>query len=266
VSRLSSAFAVLICGFAALLYAPWLGAASRQDSGYGFSFEVPDDWVQVPQRDLDEAGRRLFKGSVPDNLMILSAWQPKGRPPFTYPYVMVQLVRYPGPHAPTESEMRAMVKDFGKAVTNKTLVGVSREVQEVAKTAQVSDGYFDPFAKKYTMPMEMRVPGAGKVKGKMVGFFGKRHLIQVGCYDRESSFISSDAKFGKILDSFKWDEYSSIPESKVGDKGMIIALGAGAAVVLLVMLLSGGRKAPAGTVIAPKAKGKMPLAEDAPWR
>ena len=260
-SRLSSALTLSM-----LLVAISAGAATRHDSGYGFSFEVPDDWKQVPQREVDEAARRMFKGSVPDNLMVLSAWHPKGKPSFAYPYVMVQLIRYPGPHAPTESEMRAMVKQFSKTMTSKTLAGTSPELQEAAKSAQISEGYFDPFAKKSTIPMEMRVPGVGKVQGKIVGHFGKRHLIQICCYDREDSFISSEVKFGTILDSFKWDDYSSIPESKVGDKGMIIALGAGAAVVLLAMLLSGARKAPSGTVIAPKARGKMPVAEEAPWR
>jgi hypothetical protein len=235
----------------------------RHNSGYGFSFDIPEDWVQIPQAEVEATAAKLSIGGGTSNLIVLSAFQPEGEKWFQYPYVMVQLVRYPEARPPTEAEMRSMVKAFSQVNVSKTLKGpgVTPQMRNIAKSATISEGDFDPFSKKYTIPVEIRAPGIGKVRGKIVGHFGKRHLIQICCYDRDDTFVGSEVQFATILDSFKWDEHSDIPESKVGGGGMIIAMAAGAGVVLLAMLLGGGRKAPAGTTPRPH-----PVTEQAPWR
>ena len=253
--------AVLV--FLTSVAAPCAAGMVRHNSGYGFSFDIPEDWVQIPQAEVEATAAKLSMTGASSNLMVLSAFQPEGEKWFAYPYVMVQLVRYPEARPPTEAEMRSMVKAFSQVNVSKTLKGpgVTPQMRNIARTATISAGDFDPFSKKYTIPVEIRAPGIGKVRGKIVGHFGKRHLIQMCCYDREDTFVGSEVQFATILDSFRWDEHSDIPESKVGGRGTIIAMGAGAAVVLLGMLLSGARKPP-----APNTARPHPASEDAPWR
>jgi hypothetical protein len=270
-SRLSCAPALSALSILAglmLLAAP----ASRAGSLYeaeGFSLEIPDGWVQIPQADVERAAQRMAAEGVPANLRVLAAFGPKDARAFAYPYVMVQLVGYPASRPPTESEMREMVRQINAASLNESMKGASKQIRIIAKTASVSEPDFDPEAKKYMIPLEMRVPGVGTIRGKTAGHFGKRHLVQVCCYDRADTFGTSELKFNSILDSFKWAEHSKIPAPKFGDKGMNNALGGGAAVVLLAMFVSGFRKARADRASLPPAipTNLAPATRDeAPWR
>jgi hypothetical protein len=193
-------------------------ASGELYNGGSYSINFGEEWVRIPP---DVVQRQL--GSLPgaDKANIEAAYQlKKDKDWFTYPYVVLYTVNYPGTREPTAADMKTVTKPLESTGTLSldTKAGKFRAVQE-----QTAVGL--------------------TIKGLINGHFGKRQLVKVEGFALDKDFPTFQPQFAAIDDSFQFnsgEEYTGKSGSKrVGRYG---AYGLIAVVVGLVIRFFGKKK------------------------
>lgn len=177
---------------------------------YGYSLELPEGWVAVPDDVLKMATDAMVSPRAPNKLTIDAAFQRAAAPHWlAYPYVMVQVV----PYAHFGSSGQLPESHF--ATVTSTITGLDMDkVMDEALTPEARqwvDGIqmgkpaLDMARRRFVYSIDMDVQGVGPVRGLMAGHFGKEALVQVMFYATPDQWDSAAAERDQTIESFAFD-------------------------------------------------------------
>src|SRR4051812_14614858 len=82
-------------------------ASAETFTGPTYDLVLPDGWVKIPQDVVQRTMQQVGAGASSNvRYNFDGGFQLKGKPWFTYPYILVQTIPYP--KEPSESEMRSL--------------------------------------------------------------------------------------------------------------------------------------------------------------
>jgi uncharacterized membrane-anchored protein len=199
-------------------------AAPFHSAAYGYTLEVPADWVQIPQDAVQQMLQAVQGPGVAASIIYDAGFQLKANPQWLeYPYVLVQVVPYRkfGVNRQiNEDEFPSVVKsmtgqDLDKAMSQQ----LSAEAQDLIKDVKAGKPVLESGRKRFLWEVDSTVQGVGRVRGMTAGYFGKESLVQVNYYTRAGDWDQHAAARQSILDSFQFDAdkaYSVAAESAAG--------------------------------------------------
>lgn len=189
----------------------------------GYSIAVPTDWIQIPQHIILENFNQLLSPESNSKICYETAFQCDAAETwFQYPYVIIQVMTYSNWGLNRQiyaSEFKGFVKRLSGLDTIDVIESFSTEAQKTISDIAIGKAYLDSKNRLYLIGLEADVANTGKVKGIMVGHFGRRAIIQAMFYDLKPNWSQSKRERDLILGSFQFDPvsaYSEAAESRVG--------------------------------------------------
>jgi len=211
----------------------------------GYSLKLPEGWIKIPDNIVHTTMNRLLSEKGQSEIVIETAFQLEAEGLwFQYPYTGVQVVTYSSfglNRQLNEGEFENHVKGMsGLDIIDYTEQVLTPIGQEIYPELAIGKIYLDSNKRLYLFGVEMELPSVGKIKGQVVGHFGRRSIIQVMFYDLESNWIQSKPERDFIFGSFQFDPamaYNEAAESQVGffERRAMEAL----PVIVLVLIVGG---------------------------
>lgn len=186
-------------------------AAEFHSEEHGYTIRLPNRWVQVPADVLATVEKFIFKPGAKSKIHYDACFQEGGSFGWmTYPYVLLQFVPYSDfgwSGEPEESTFPSLIQtisglDLAKVIKNE-MSDPAREM--LADTPNVTVRLDAP-NRRYFWTLAMNVGPVGKIRGEVVGYFGRHGVVQVMFYDKASQFAGTRAARERIWESFKFDE------------------------------------------------------------
>jgi len=189
----------------------------------GYSITVPTGWTEVPKHILLKTVEQAVSPEAESEIFYETAFQRVGiEEKMEYPYAAVQIIAYSKMGLNRQihkSEFEAFVKGLSGLDVSVATESFSTEAQETIFDIAFGKAYLDKKNKCYMMSLEADVANIGKVRGIMVGHFGRRAIIQIMFYDLKSNWSQSKPEREVILESFRFDPsmtYDEAFKNKVG--------------------------------------------------
>ncbi len=245
---------ILACLVIALLWstAAALAGEHRSESG-GYVLGLPDGWRQIPH---DTLMATMSQAMTPTALAqahydagFQSGFENRW---FEYPYVLTQTVPYSdyGKSGPlSESEMKQLLAAMSGLnpddLANATL---NQDARGMVSGLSIEKPAFDSSSRTYLLPMKMKVPGIGEIRGLSKGIFTDSRLIQVNFYTPSGDWDRWTQTRDWMLDSFRPLQAQSVrSSSKPMSEGDMAAragtiVGAVVGVLIAVGAIFGVRK------------------------
>ena len=225
-----------------------------RSSANDYSVTFPDGWVQIPQDELNQMYSRL-RSSQGVAYQWETAYQSQAGPPwFNYPYVILQVVNYPGGGQPSEQELAQVVKAQSGLDINKAIHDSGSDVaRELVSGASQGISSWNEDTHTLRQTLQINVQGIGPIEAKTTGHFGRRALVSVMCYSSASSAQANQPAFAQINNSFQFDPGAGY-DARLGNAArmgrkvgqlVVAVVGIGVvilAVILVVRLASGGKR------------------------
>ena len=217
----------------------------------GFSFTLPEGWQRYSDDMLQQMTRRVSSAAAQSAMRWDAGFGRKSDPPFTYPYVLVQVVPYPaGGGVPNEQQMKQIVQQLAGASPQDIKKYTSEETQKLMGDAgpSIQAPVFDANNKTVDYAVKLDLPGIGQVSGITRGHFGRNALVQVACYSLASDMPKYRADFDKFENSFSFDSASAYPSgvfsaiARGGVNGGLIGAGIGAVIGVTIAIVAALRK------------------------
>ena len=182
------------------------GPQQYHDEEKGFRIAIPRGWVTIPQSEIQKMRRQVFQGEAAKKRTTCLAMQLKSRGWFEYPYVTVEVNPYPVERQPSEREMkRAIELITGREFREAFEEAVKEDVRELVGEIVTDRVQLLLEEKRFIWENHIDVSNFGRVRGYMVGYFGHRHLVVVGCCVRDDEFGRCKPVFDSIQRSFALD-------------------------------------------------------------
>lgn len=224
-----------------------------------YSFSVPKDWVQIPRSIILEAMKKIFSSEAKSKIHWETVFQRKAIGSwFQYPYVTVQVTTYSSfglNRQIYESEFEKCVEGItGLKPTDLDERAFSTEAKEMFSDISFGEVRVNRRNRFFVWGTEIDLHNVGRIKGQMVGYFGKRAIVQLTFYELMSNWDKSQHERNIILGSFQfepdadYDETHKESTSIFDILGRSIAKGIGVAVIVLVI----GLFAAIGKILRPK--------------
>jgi hypothetical protein len=237
-SRVVVVGCVLLVAFAG---AGGAGAAEFRSEKSGFTVAVPAEWKRIPAQVVEEFAAASMKPEKRKLVTFEAAFQPAAQEEwFTYPYAVVQTLPYSsfGIHRQiSEAEFGNVVKAMTGVDVNKALgSAASDEARGRLSGASVGTAQLDKERRRFEVPITMTVAGIGKVRGLLVGNFGRDSIVQMGFYTKAEEWDQQVAAGRSMIDSFRFDPdkaYSAAANSGGGS----LPAGMGGIVAVIVGLV-----------------------------
>ncbi len=202
---------------AAVLLCLALGGAAMakpyHDARHGFTIDVPDDWVQVPDDSVQELSRTVLSAKGQGVAEYVAAFQASRGEWFTYPYVLVQAVHYPVNREPTTSDMREFLKSMTGFDLSKSKDALTPDVRGSLRRPENDPPVLDENSKAFTWRVRINAQGVGPVRGTMFGHFAHTEMVSVNCYAKEDDLAKSKPQFDAIASSFRLDPRAAFQSS-----------------------------------------------------
>ena len=174
------------------------GAGEHINSDLHYSFTLPDDWIEIPEKVLTQTMLKAAETTEMEPQRYEAGYQGAGGPYFTYPYLLVQ--HFPLNDAPI-GEIRRALKDAGAGETMKEL-----RIEELSKSAGPGGPVADPSRKAVFMTMKNDYAGVGEVQTLIASFPGAEGIANVYFYTLSDDFEGRLPAFQGVIDSFKFDD------------------------------------------------------------
>jgi len=173
--------------------------AEQSYSGSTYTIIVPDGWVRIPpnlvtKRMAEVSSDRTLRFPYAFQLEVNKTW-------FSYPYVVVQEIDYPGEKEPTE-----------------------KEIEEIAKHAGGSGSMpqLDMTNHRFATAIKQNVPGVGPISGQINGHIGRTQAVNINVYARDGDFNTYAAQFNQINNSFQWDRNQEYQATSAGTSNQLL--------------------------------------------
>jgi hypothetical protein len=233
----------LLSVFAVLLIASLPAGAGESFTGGSYTITAPDGWVRIPQDVVQTTMQKVMNGK--NATTVDAVFQLQGRPWFTYPYVMVQTVPYPG--QPNEAQMREVIRQMtGPGFMDKSKGNITPQVQKILDGNSMKNRELDTSNQTSNAFHQQVVEPFGKITGMMNTHFGRHGMVNINSYAREDDFGTYMPQFGQINSSFGWssgEEYQGKSARSSGELlGRIGAYGIIAIIVGVVLSVMKKRK------------------------
>ncbi len=176
----------------------------------GYRLAIPQGWVQIPDSVLHEMTSRVLSAQGKSRISYETGFQrgTKGRW-FECPYVLIQVLPYSSfglnrqiPKSEFGNFVRVISGLDLRDLTENTLSG---EAQKLGSDLDFGKAYLDTEHNFFVLALEMHVANVGKIKGQVVGYFGRDAIVQINYYDREPNWIRSKAERDLILSSLQFN-------------------------------------------------------------
>jgi len=158
----------------------------------GFSFELPQGWVQIPDQVIKKQLEQIAR-DMPQAEKIhydLGFQKEPGGKWFAYPYLLVE-IKETGGFDPHE------LAGLNKTSPDQVKAGGPGPAFSLPPGGMV----FDPAKEVVWFKSNSTLPGAQEVVGVSGFFLTKLGAIAVSCYQFKSEFAASQDEFDRILDS-----------------------------------------------------------------
>jgi hypothetical protein len=197
----------LLCVAVMLIACAPSRARTISDDNFGYSFDLPDDWVAIPQSAIDAMTRRMIAPGTAQTFAYVAAFQPKTNTRyFQYPYVLVQVNRYPNDQ-PVDSISEADLKQLAAAITglssDQLRKGFSAEAQKLVNVdgSGMTATYFtDPPG--YQINVMLHTANFGPIQGVAYGRVGHNHLVSIDAFARQDDWDKYWPTFQPMVQGF----------------------------------------------------------------
>ena len=193
-------------------------AETYHSDTWGYSLELPPDWVQIPDSVLQLWTEMLLSDSAAGRIAYDVAFQPESaRDWFAYPYVLVRVVTY----ASLGLADQLHEDDFPRCVRGITETDYAKAAEETLseqtlsalRELAASEAHLDRERRRYWYSTFFTIEGVGEVKELCVGYFGREAIVQVAFYARRDEWERCAAHRLSILDSFRFDPDKACSEA-----------------------------------------------------
>jgi hypothetical protein len=158
-----------------------------------------------------------------------------------YPYIIVQVIPYVSLGMDRQiyrSEAKELLSTLIGRDPTQLRDGLSPLSQTAVESVTPLHGVFEADNMRSRIFLDMSVKGTGDIKGELMGYFGKDAFIQIGFYDRASSWASSAKDCEYMLSSFAFDPCAEYDRDRASPTlseklGKITLFGSFALLVLL---------------------------------
>jgi len=191
-------------------------AETYHSESFGFSIDVPDGWVRVPDEVVQQSKMILFSRKAQTKIIFDAAFQQtEGDRWFHHPYVVIQVCPYAflgADHIPTEAEFPYLIERTSGSDGQRMLDEMaSDQAREAMTDSQQGEVELDREARRYRLPVAIEAPAIGTIRGEFTGFFGRRAIVQLMFYDLEGGWNDSAAVRQQLAGSFRFDANAAYP-------------------------------------------------------
>jgi hypothetical protein len=178
---------------------------------HGYSIEVPDDWVEVPDAELRAIVIATQKTPGKNGMVWDIAFQPAtpDRPWLAYPYMVVQILPYRGfglQRQLAENEFRGFIAAMANLDMEKVAKdALTPEASKAINSVKQGVPRLDTAARRYFLPFATTMQDIGPVRGQAYGFFGHDAMVQIGAFSETGEWATFGPLGQRIADSFKFD-------------------------------------------------------------
>ncbi|HEV8378862.1 MAG TPA: hypothetical protein VGQ99_12570 [Tepidisphaeraceae bacterium] len=227
----------ILAVFAAVLIASLPAGAAESFTGGGYAITPPDGWVRIPQDVVQTTMQKVMDGK--NATTVDAVFQLQGRPWFSYPYVMVQTIPYPG--QPNESQMKEIIRQMtGPGFMDKSKGNITPQVQKILDSNSMTISELDTSSHTSNAFHQQVVEPFGKITGMMNSHFGSRGMVNINSYAREDDFTKYMPQFSQINNSFQWNSGEEYQGKKPFNKDRILGrIGAYGLIAIIVGVVVG---------------------------
>ena len=206
---LSMSCALLLC-WVATAGSVAAAAAPHHRATYGYTLDVPADWVQVPDESVKELLAAVQQPGQKSAIIYDAAFQPKANPEWLqHPYVLIQVMPYRNVGVNRqlrESEFESVVK----AITGQNLQKEIEEKGSAAMREMISDisvgrPQLDAPNRRFYWQIDSTVQDVGRVRGQSAGHFGRDAIVMVNFYSLDKEWDRLGGTRKAMFDSFRFD-------------------------------------------------------------
>lgn len=193
-------------------------ASEFHSSRHGYSIDLPDNWIQIPDDVIGGMIDRLQKSNSKTSIFYDSGFQRDDSSRWlTYPYVLVQIIPYADfgrDRQINEDEFPEVIKSItGRDLVKDIKENLSDEFQDIMSQLETSSPQLDQLNRKYSWTMTMDVKNIGLVRGILVGYFGKESIVQVCYYAKPRAWNDQSFVRKAIVNSLRFDPDTAYSEA-----------------------------------------------------
>ncbi len=199
--------AVLVAGFAHPVAAMGETIHSSEND---YAIDLPDGWVRIPDTAAKDMMGATLREDTPVPVVYEFGFQHAGADDwFVYPYVLVQILPYES-FGVRRQLYEDELYDFTNAVTGADVGDamddyLSDEVKGGLSTPLTGEALLNRDQRCFQWSIHMTVAGIGPVRGRVVGFFGRRALVQILHYAIDEDATSDDEIVARFKSGFSFD-------------------------------------------------------------
>jgi hypothetical protein len=188
-----------------------------RNATHGYSLTLPRGWVRIPDtavKQMTEAIIDKQKASVTYD----AGFQPAANTRwFQYPYVLVQRLPYSDfglERQIRENEMGQITKALTGLDLGEQLKGTLKDnVKDMVSSAKAGTASLDLANHRFVWSLKMQGVGVGEVRGAMIGYFGRKAMVQVMFYALTQDWERDAHVCSQIIGSFGFDPDSDYDEA-----------------------------------------------------
>jgi hypothetical protein len=166
-----------------------------------FSFVLPDSWVEMQPKELEQAHAFLKQHLSGLKIEYDTGLRQRGARPWSYPYVLIQITPMPPGEVSYEEVEEHLRDDLPGALKQ-----VTGTLGDMIRNTAINSAVLDRDRNLILIRMQMDVPGFGSIHGVSFSYLGKKSVIGLHCYALGDDFERLLPTFTEMSKSFKFDE------------------------------------------------------------
>jgi hypothetical protein len=188
------------------VYADQAAGTDFHSTSAGFTVTVPDDWVQIPDRDFRYGADLIATQSNSNPIHWLTAYQQKNIDWFRFPFLMVGAMPYGENVEPNQRQIAQSIKNLlGLDMYQFMKDRHTKVFSKIVLNASVDSADWDDAQHAIHVVNRSNIATWGLVKSYTSVCFGKKGLIVIACGDTDDQFDARLPMFRKVCDSFRFD-------------------------------------------------------------
>lgn len=164
-----------------------------------FSFQLPADWVQIPQKALAEVAQKIKEVMSPDAPPVeyIAGYQLGGKTWFSYPYLLVQVIELGRVPDEELKKLKSFQPSLDKA--GRRLVEGAPSLSSLS----IGEAVYDSSAQIIWGSMSSVIAGVGRVRSLNAVVLTASGAVNIYTYSREEEFETYAPLFEDIVRSVK---------------------------------------------------------------